>query len=69
VVRGVAADPTQLAPSIRREIAQLDKNQPVYDVRTMQRVIVEGLGGTYVFTGMLAVFAGVALLLAGAVCP
>ena len=50
----------------QRELAQLDKTQPVYDVRSMQRVLVEDLGGTYLFTGMLAVFAIVALLLAAA---
>ena len=37
----------QLAPTIRSELAQLDKTQPVYDVRSMQRVLVEDLGGTY----------------------
>jgi predicted permease len=66
VVRSAGADPTQLAPSIRSELAQLDKSQPVYDIRSMQRVLVEDLGGTYLFTGMLAVFAVVALLLAAA---
>ena len=66
VVRGAGADPTQLAPSIRSELAQLDKTQPVYDVRSMQRVLVEDLGGMYLFTGMLGVFATIAMLLAAA---
>jgi putative ABC transport system permease protein len=66
VVRSTGGDPAQLAPSIRSEIAQLDKTQPVFDIRSMQRVLVEALGGTYVFTGMLGVFAIVALLLAAA---
>ena len=66
VVRSTGEDPTQLAPSIRSEIAQLDKTQPVYDVRSMQRVVVEDLGGTYLFTGMLGVFAIVALTLSAA---
>ena len=66
VVRSTAVDPTQLAPSIRRALAQLDKSQPVYDIRSMQGVIVENLGGTYIFTGMLGVFAIVALLLSAA---
>jgi putative ABC transport system permease protein len=66
VVRSTGDDPTQIAPTIRSELAQLDKTQPVYDVRSMQRVIVEDLGGTYSFTGMLGVFAIVALLLAAA---
>ena len=66
VVRSAGADPAQLAPAIRAEIAQLDRTQPVYDVRSMQRVLVEDLGGTYLVTGMLIVFAIVALLLAAA---
>ena len=44
----------------------MDKAQPIYDVRSMRRLIVEDLGGTYLFTGMLGVFAIVALLLAAA---
>ena len=47
VVRNTGKDPTQIAPTIRSELAQLDKTQPVYDVRSMQRVLVEDLGGTY----------------------
>jgi putative ABC transport system permease protein len=66
VVRSAAPDPTQLTSPIRRELAQLDKAQPTYDVRTMERVLAEDLGGTYLFTGMLAVFAIVAVLLAAA---
>ncbi len=66
VVRSAGPDPVQLAPSIRRELAQLDKTQPVYDVMSMQRRVVEDLGGTYLITGMLGVFAIIALLLAAA---
>ena len=66
VVRSGGGDPAQLGPSIRSAIAQLDKTQPVYDVRSMERALVEELGGVYLFTGMLAVFAVVALLLAAA---
>lgn len=66
VVRSVGDDPTQLASSLRSELAQLDKTQPVYDVRSMQRVLVDNLGGTYLVTGMLGVFATVAMLLAAA---
>ena len=66
VVRGSTADPAELGSSIRAAIAQLDKTQPVYDVRSMRRVLIDDLGGTYLFTGMLAAFALVALLLAAA---
>ena len=66
VVRSATTDPVQLAPAIRAEIARLDKTQPIYDFRSMRRLFVEDLGGTYLFTGMLGVFAIVALLLAAA---
>lgn len=66
VVRSAGSDPTQLAPAIRRELARLDKNQPVYDVTSMERMLVADLGGTYLLTGMLAVIAIVALCLAAA---
>ncbi|RPI49349.1 MAG: FtsX-like permease family protein, partial [Acidobacteria bacterium] len=66
VVRSAGPDPTQLAPSIRRALAQLDKTQPIYEVKSMERLLAEDLGGTYLFTAMLAVFAIVALLLAAA---
>jgi putative ABC transport system permease protein len=66
VVRSAGADPVQLASSIRHEIAQLDKTQPVYDIKSMTQQLRDDLGGTYLITGMLAVFAIVALLLAAA---
>jgi putative ABC transport system permease protein len=66
VVRSAGGDPAQIAASIRSELAQLDKTQPIHDVRSMQRVLVEDLGGTYLFTGMLGLFAIVALLLSAA---
>ena len=66
VVRGTSTDPTQLAPSIRSAVAELDKTQPVYDIRSMERVLAEDLGATYLVTSMLAIFAAVALLLAAA---
>jgi putative ABC transport system permease protein len=66
LVRTAGANPTSIAASVRSEMAALDRMQPVYDVRAMRRVISQNLGGTYLFTGMLAVFAVIALLLAAA---
>jgi putative ABC transport system permease protein len=66
VVRSSGSDPTKLAPAIRRELAQLDKNVPVYEVQSMERVLIADLGGTYLLTGVLAVTAIVALFLAAA---
>jgi ABC-type antimicrobial peptide transport system permease subunit len=66
VVRTAGSDPSQLAPAIRRELARLDKNLPVYEVMSMERVLIAALGGTYLLTGVLAVTAIVALFLAAA---
>jgi ABC-type antimicrobial peptide transport system permease subunit len=48
----------------RREVAQLDPEQPLYDVKTMQRAFFEELASNRVITGLFIVFAGVALGLA-----
>ncbi|HEY7516542.1 MAG TPA: FtsX-like permease family protein, partial [Vicinamibacteria bacterium] len=49
----------------RREAARLDPEQALYDVKTMERVFFEELAADRVVTGLFAVFAAVALALAG----
>jgi putative ABC transport system permease protein len=48
----------------RREVAQLDPEQPLYDVKTMDRAFFEALASTRVVTGLFVLFASVALGLA-----
>ena len=48
----------------RREMAQLDPEQPLYDVKTMERAFFEALASDRVVMGMFLAFAGVALGLA-----
>jgi putative ABC transport system permease protein len=48
----------------RREVAALDPDQPLYDVKTLERAFFEDLASNRVVTGMFAVFAAVALGLA-----
>ncbi|HLL75965.1 MAG TPA: ABC transporter permease [Pyrinomonadaceae bacterium] len=57
-------DPLSLADPVRREIQAIDRDQPVADVRTLQSWIGESVARTRFGTLLLAVFAGVALLLA-----
>lgn len=58
------ADPASLAAGIRQQVWAIDKDQPVFDVRTMQEVKSLSVA-LYSFSSvMLAIFAGVALLLA-----
>jgi predicted permease len=57
-------EPSSLAPSIRQQVWAIDKDQPVFDVRTMQEVRAASVT-LYSFSSvMLGIFAGVALLLA-----
>jgi putative ABC transport system permease protein len=59
-----AGDPAAFANTFRREVQALDKDQPVYSVRTMDDVVMNSLGTRRVSTQLFAVFACAALLLA-----
>ena len=63
VVRA-AVDPKSLVSSIRREIAVLDKDQPIYGVRTMVSVLEERTASNRLATELLLAFAAAALVLA-----
>jgi putative ABC transport system permease protein len=64
LVAKTSGDPLAMAGPMRREVASMDKDQPVFDVRTMRDVRAISLA-LYSFSSvMLSVFAGVALLLA-----
>jgi putative ABC transport system permease protein len=58
------ADPASLAAAMRHEIAAVDADLPVYDVRTMNRVIAESVAQRRFTMGLLAIFAFTALGLA-----
>ena len=57
-------DPLALADPVRREVQSIDRDQPVADVRTLQSWIGESVSRARFGALLLAVFAGVALLLA-----
>jgi putative ABC transport system permease protein len=59
-----AGDPAAFAATLRREVQALDKDQPIYNVRTMDDVVMNSLGTRRVSTQLFAVFAIAALLLA-----
>ncbi|HEX8186873.1 MAG TPA: ABC transporter permease, partial [Pyrinomonadaceae bacterium] len=59
-----AGDPAEMAPAVRREIAAIDPDQPVSDVRTMTQVMADTVARARFNTLLLAVFAGLATLLA-----
>jgi putative ABC transport system permease protein len=64
VVVRTAGDPAAFATTLRREVQALDKDQPVYSVRTLDDVVANSLGTRRVSMQLFAVFAGAALLLA-----
>jgi predicted permease len=54
----------QLAPRLRAEVARLDPDLPVFNVRTMRRVMRESTSAPRFHTAILSVFAGLGLVLA-----
>jgi predicted permease len=59
-----AGDPAAFAATLRREVQALDKDQPIYNVRTLDDVVANSLGTRRVSMQLFAVFGIAALLLA-----
>jgi putative ABC transport system permease protein len=59
-----ANDPVSLAAAVRREVAAIDPNQPVADIKTMDRWVSESVAQPRFRTLLLGMFSGAALLLA-----
>jgi putative ABC transport system permease protein len=63
VVMRSSIDPTQLLTSIRSAIATIDPQQPIYDVDTMDQIVVDAFGPKRLTLFLLAFLAGVVLVL------
>jgi predicted permease len=59
-----AGDPSAIAVSIRKMVADVDRTQPVYDVQTLDRALAGSIAPRRFNLLLLGVFAGMALLLA-----
>jgi len=59
-----AGDPIQAAKAARSHISKVDRNIPVYEVKTMEQVIAEETSGIRAAARMMATYAIIALLLA-----
>jgi putative ABC transport system permease protein len=57
-------DPTHLVKSVERAVCGVNKNQALTDVKTLEQMKSESLGGNRLRTYLLVAFAAVALLLA-----
>jgi predicted permease len=64
VVLRAQADPLSLLAAVRHEIAALDSELPLSDIRTLEQIASSAVARTRFTMLLLAIFAGVALLLA-----
>ena len=62
VVR-TASNPLDIASAVRNAVWQVDRDQPVIQMRTMEDVISESIWRQHVSASMLGIFAAIALLL------
>jgi putative ABC transport system permease protein len=63
VVRTVG-EPMDVAPAVRGQLLSIDKDQPVYNVNSMERVIADSVAQPRLTMILLGLFAVVALILA-----
>jgi putative ABC transport system permease protein len=59
-----AGDPIRLSEAIRREVAALDRDQPIFDVKSLQEVMDDSTTRSGVLTELLGGFAVIAVVLA-----
>jgi putative ABC transport system permease protein len=57
-------DPVSLAATVRNAVWEIDKDQPVSNIRTMEEILLESIARQRFSMLLLAIFAGVALILA-----
>ncbi len=63
VIKSVT-EPTQLIATTRQQVKEVDPDQPIYDIRTMEDIRSESVAPERLNLTLLAIFAGVALVLA-----
>jgi putative ABC transport system permease protein len=57
-------DPARLVPAVRAQVFGIDKDQPVYGVQTMDEVLADSMASRRFSMNLMALFAGIALVLA-----
>jgi len=60
----LAGDPLALAPALRQLISEIDKSQPVYDVKTLEEALADSIAPRRFNLYLIGTLATVALLLA-----
>src|SRR4029079_2918219 len=64
IVMRSKSDAASLANAARAQLAGLDRTIPAYAVETMRQILADGQKGDMIMPRLLAVFGGIALLLA-----
>jgi len=64
VIARTKGEPAEMAQAIRREVLQADNSQPVWNIQTMTETVNASLAKERFTLFLMAVFAGVAFLLA-----
>jgi putative ABC transport system permease protein len=64
LVLRTSGDPLQFISAARAQIAAVDPNLPLYDIKPMDKVITESITGIAYVAAMMAVLGGIALVLA-----
>ncbi|MCM3901964.1 MAG: ABC transporter permease [Pyrinomonadaceae bacterium] len=64
VIVKASGDPDQLVASARDQVKQIDPDQPIYNVRTMDQIRAESVAPERLNLTLFSIFAGIALVLA-----
>ncbi len=64
VIIKASGDPDQLIASAREQVKQVDPDQPIYNIRTMDEIRAESVAPERLNLALFSIFAGIALLLA-----
>jgi putative ABC transport system permease protein len=64
VIIKATGDPNQLIASAREQVKQLDPDQPIYNIKTMDEIRSESVSGERLNLTLFSIFAGIALVLA-----
>jgi putative ABC transport system permease protein len=65
-VRASGGDPSALTQSVRAAVLEVDRNQPVFDVKPLRQIVADSIALRRLALLLLSVFAAVALALAAA---
>jgi len=64
IVIRASSDPAPMVPSIERIVAAIDRDQPIFDVKTMDQRLADSLGSCRFNAALIGCFAALAVVLA-----